>query len=121
MRTNRIEALSDGIFAIAMTVLVLGIQVPDGGGEAELSARLVTLGPQLDSYALSFVMLGVMWVGHHYQFQYICRADRGFLWLNLVFLLAVTFVPFATGVLGNYPGAPLAVFLYGGTVILGGT
>jgi uncharacterized membrane protein len=120
MPTNRLEALSDGVFSIAMTVLVLGIQVPDGGGEAELQAKLVLLWPKLASYALSFVMLGVLWVGHHYQFQYIRRTDRPLLWLNLLFLLAVTFLPFGTAVLGNYPGAPLAVLLYGATIVLGG-
>jgi uncharacterized membrane protein len=120
MPTTRIEALSDGVFSIAMTVLVLGIQVPDGGGEAELTARLLTLWPKFASYALSFVMLGVLWVGHHYQFQYIKRADRSLLWFNLLFLLAVTFLPFGTAVLGNYPRAPLAVLLYGATIVVGG-
>jgi uncharacterized membrane protein len=62
----------------------------------------------------------VLWVGHHYQFQYIERADRPLLWLNLLFLLAVTFLPFGTAVLGNYPRAPLAVVLYGATIVVGG-
>src|SRR5262249_31432195 len=107
-------------FSIAMTVLVLGIQVPDGGGEAELQAKLALLWPKFASYALSFVMLGVLWVGHHYQFQYIRRTDRPLLWLNLLFLLAVTFLPFGTAVLGTPPRAPLAVVLYGATIVGGG-
>jgi len=120
MPTNRVEALSDGVFAIAMTVLVLGIQVPDGGGADALSARLLSLWPKFASYALSFVMLGVLWIGHHFQFQYIRRTDRALLWWNLIFLLAVTFLPFATGVLGNYPRTRLAAVLYGSTVFVAG-
>jgi len=120
MPVNRVEALSDGVFAIAMTVLVLGIQVPEGGGDAGLVARLAALWPKFASYALSFVMLGVLWIGHHFQFQYIRRTDRTMLWLNLAFLLVVTFLPFATGVLGNYPRAPLAAVVYGSTVVAAG-
>ncbi|HMF42976.1 MAG TPA: TMEM175 family protein [Polyangia bacterium] len=120
MSPHRVQALADGVFAIAMTVLVLGIQVPEGGGAADLRARLWALGPRLASYVLSFVMLGVLWIGHHYQFHYIRRTDRALLWLNLVFLLAITFLPFSTGVLGNYFREPLAVVLYGSTVVLAG-
>jgi len=120
MSPQRVQALADGVFAIAMTVLVLGIQVPEGGAGAELRARLWELRPRLASYVLSFVMLGVLWVGHHYQFHYIRRADRALLWLNMVFLLAITFLPFGTGVLGNYFREPLAVALYGSTVVLAG-
>src|SRR5262252_5081595 len=101
MSAQRVQALADGVFAIAMTVLVLGIQVPEGGGGADLRARLWALGPRLASYVLSFVMLGVLWIGHHYQFHYIRRTDRALLWLNLVFLLAITFLPFSTGVLAG--------------------
>jgi uncharacterized membrane protein len=118
---GRVEALSDGVFAIAMTVLVLGLQVPEGGRSAELHARLWALWPKLASYTLSFVMLAVLWIGHHYQMHYIRRVNRPLLWLNLIFLLAITFLPFSTAVLGNYYREPLAVVLYGSTIVLGGT
>ncbi|MDB4953026.1 MAG: hypothetical protein JWO36_595 [Myxococcales bacterium] len=118
---SRLETLGDGVFAIAMTVLVLGIQVPDVSGPGALTAHLITLWPKLASYALSFVMLGVLWIGHYYQFQYIRRADRGLIWLNLFFLLAVTFLPFGAGVLGNSYQDWVAVLLYGGTILAAGT
>src|SRR5258706_3553335 len=117
---GRVETLSDGVFAIAMTVLVLGLQVPEGGHTPELRARLWALGPKLASYSLSFVMLGVLWIGHHYQMHYIRRVNRPLLWLNLFFLLSITFLPFSTAVLGNYYREPLAVVLYGSTVVVGG-
>jgi uncharacterized membrane protein len=117
---GRVEALSDGVFAIAMTILVLGLQVPESSTAPELRARLWALWPKLASYALSFVMLGVLWIGHHYQMHYIRRTNRALIWLNLVFLLAITFLPFSTAVLGNCYREPLAVAVYGGTVIVAG-
>jgi TMEM175 potassium channel family protein len=117
---NRIEALSDGVFAIAMTILVLNIQVPEGGGAEHLVARLGILWPKFASYGMSFVMLGVLWIGHHFQFHYIRRTDRPLLWINLVFLLAVTFLPFSTAVLANYYEAHVAVILYGSTLVVAG-
>jgi uncharacterized membrane protein len=120
MSVNRVEALSDGVFAIAMTVLVLGIRVPDGGGAVGLRAQLGVLWPKFASYTMSFVMLGVLWIGHHFQFQYIRRTDRPLLWYNLVFLLFITFLPFSTAVLGNYFDNAIAVALYGGTVMVSG-
>jgi uncharacterized membrane protein len=120
MSKHRVEALSDGVFAIAMTVLVLGLQVPEGGAGSELGARIAALWPKFASYVLSFIMLGVLWVGHHYQFHFIRKTDRGLLWLNLLFLLTVTFLPFGTAVLGNHFREPLAVVLYGGTIVVAG-
>jgi uncharacterized membrane protein len=120
---GRIEALSDGVFAIALTVLVLNIQIPesDPAGPAELAAKLALLWPKFASYVMSFIMLGVLWIGHHFQFIYVRRSDRILLWINLLFLLAITFLPFATGVLANYYRVPLAVLLYGGTLFVAGT
>jgi uncharacterized membrane protein len=118
---TRIEALSDGVFAIAMTVLVLNIQVPEGGGEVGLLEKLSALLPKFAAYATSFLMLGVLWIGHHFQFHYIRRTDRTLLWINLLFLLAITFLPFSTGVLANYYSAPAAILLYGGTLIVAGS
>ena len=120
MTTRRVEALSDGVFAIAMTVLVLGLQLPEGGADSELGARIAVLWLKFASYILSFIMLGVLWVGHHYQFHFIRRTDRGLLWLNLLFLLTVTFLPFGTAVLGDHFRESLAVALYGGTIVVAG-
>lgn len=117
----RLETLGDGVFAIAMTVLVLGIQVPDVSGPGALWASLTVLWPKFASYALSFVMLGVLWIGHYFQFNYIRRTDRKLIWLNLMFLLTVTFLPFGAGVLGNSYQDRVAVVLYGATILASGT
>jgi len=115
---NRIEALTDGVFAIAMTILVLGLELPRGTGE--LGARLWSLWPKLASYVLSFVMLGVLWIGHHYQLNHLRRVNRVAIWLNLWFLLAITFLPFGAAVLGAEYKNPGAVALYAGTILFAG-
>ena len=114
----RIETLTDGVFAIAMTVLVLDLKMPEGAGG--LGTRLWVLWPKLASYVLSFVMLGVLWIGHHYQLNHMRRTTRGLIWLNLWFLLATTFLPFGAAVLGAEYQDPWAVALYAGTVIFAG-
>ena len=116
----RLETLGDGVFAIAMTVLVLGIAVPNAP-EGKLWAQLVELWPKFASYALSFVMLGVLWIGHYYQFQYIKRLDRTLIWINLFLLLTVTFLPFCAGVLGNSYEDRVSVIIYGGSILASGS
>jgi uncharacterized membrane protein len=115
---NRIEALTDGVFAIAMTVIVLSLDLPRTGGS--LAHRLWQLGPKLASYVLSFVMLGVLWIGHHYQLNHLRQTNRMLIWLNLAFLLAITFLPFGAAVLGSESQNPGAVVLYAGTILLAG-
>jgi uncharacterized membrane protein len=110
----RIEALTDGIFATVMTVLVLGLKLPDANlPESGLATEIVKLSPNILAYAFSFVVLGVYWIGHHNQFHYIKQTDRVFLWVNIVFLLTIGFVPFSTSLLGVYPFSPTAVRVYG--------
>src|SRR3989475_9704435 len=110
----RIEALTDGIFATVMTVLVLGLSLPPAGlPELGLEGEIVNLSPHILAYAFSFVVLGVYWIGHHNQFHYIKRTDRVFLWVNIIFLLTIGFVPFSTSLLGEYPLSPTAVRVYG--------
>jgi uncharacterized membrane protein len=111
--TGRIQILSDGIFAIAMTVLVLDVRPPVVASDADLPAALAAMAPRFASYALSFIVLGVYWTGHHNTFSAIRRTDRAFLWLNIVFLGFVAFIPFTTSLLASYPGATLPVALYG--------
>lgn len=102
--TNRLETLTDGIFAIAMTLLVFGLSIPDPDRTppTQLLTKLGQLLPNVLSVIVSFVILGVVWVATHSQFQYIRRADHALIWLNLSFLLCVTLVPFSAGVLGRY-------------------
>jgi uncharacterized membrane protein len=111
---TRIEALTDGIFATVMTVLVLGLKVPATiPPGSSLESEIMTLSPDILAYAFSFVVLGVYWIGHHNQFHYIKRTDRVFLWINILFLLTIGFVPFSTSLLGVYPFSQTAVRIYG--------
>jgi len=121
--TTRIEALSDGVFAIAMTLMIFNIKVPQIPNErvtAELTRRLLDLWPHFLVYAISFVMLGVYWVGHHNQYHHIRRTNRVLLWINIALLLCVTLIPFSTALLGSYPTHQGAVVLYATNLILVG-
>ncbi len=123
LSTARIETLTDGVFAIVMTLLILEIHVPEiaeGLVDAELPTKLAELGPKLFSYALSFVILGVLWVGHHNQFYFIKRADRSLLWINILFLMFVAFIPFSAALLGEYGQNQLSVAIYGANLIVAG-
>jgi uncharacterized membrane protein len=117
----RIETLVDGVFAIAMTILVLELHAPEPAHALDLGASLVHLWPKVASYAVSFVILGTLWIGHHYQFHYIRRSNRALLWINLVFLLFVSFLPFATALVGSFPRDRVAVLVYGGTLMGAGS
>jgi uncharacterized membrane protein len=120
---SRIEALCDGVFAIAMTLMVFGIKVPTVAivsASDGLADALLALWPQFVTYAISFVMLGVFWIGHHNQFHYIRRTDRVLLWINIAFLMFVTAIPFSTQVLGQYRSQPAAVIFYAINLILVG-
>ena len=114
---SRIEALSDGIFAVAMTLLVLDIKPPAVIEAAALPRELLALWPRCLSYAVSFLMLGIYWVGQHKQFHLIRCADRTLLWINIVFLMTISFVPFSTALLSAYPLWPSAQTVYGANLI----
>jgi len=119
---TRIEALTDGIFAIAMTLMVFDIKVPTVAQMNQLNLRheLIQLWPRFLAYVISFVMLGVYWVGHHNQYHYIRRTDRPFLWINIFFLMGVSLIPFSTGLLGQFPEDRTAVGVYGLNLIMVG-
>jgi uncharacterized membrane protein len=120
---NRIEALSDGIFATVMTVLVLSLSVPVISGasrSSELMTDLVSLLPNIAGYIDSFVVIGVYWVGHHALFHFVRRTNRPLLWLNMMFLLSVGFIPFSTALIGRYPFLQIPVMIYGGNLIAAG-
>ncbi len=116
----RVEALSDGMFAVVLTLLVFELKVPqvEAPSTAALLAALAGLGPQALSYLLSFFALGNFWIAHRSQFHYVRRTDRVLLWINLLFFLFLTAVPFVTLFLAEYPGQPVAVVLYGGDLSL---
>jgi uncharacterized membrane protein len=120
---GRLEALADGVFAVAMTLLVLDLKVPPAGAAdapADLPRRLAALWPRVLAYVVSFLVLGVYWVGHHALMHYVRRADRPFLWLNLVWLLVITAVPFSASLLSEYHDQPAAVVVYCGNLTAAG-
>lgn len=116
---SRIEALTDGVFATLMTVLVLTLALPSGPGS--LIERLWSLRYNILTYAMSFIVLGVFWVGHHNQFHYIRGSNRVFLWLNVLFMMSVGLLPFSTSVLGSNFLRRSAVIIYGLNLILAGS
>jgi uncharacterized membrane protein len=123
MDTRRVEALADGVFAIAMTLLVLEVHVPELADPVTGATMLAALGrilPNVGGYVVSFIILGMIWIGHHNQFHFIRRVDRALLWINIFYLLCVAFVPFATAFLTRYPLRPASLLIYGGTLLLGG-
>jgi len=119
--TQRIEAFSDGVFAIAITLLIIEIGVPHVTAGDSLSKALGDLWPDYFAYVLSFVMIGIYWANHHSFFRLFVRTDHYFLVLNVLFLMAIAFLPFPTAVLGDYlhdsPHRDTAVRLYAGGLV----
>jgi len=112
LRTNRLEAFSDGVLAIVITIMVLELKAPDKLTVEELLRDV----PVLMSYLLSFVMVAIVWVNHHRVFQLTERVDTRVLWLNNHLLLWVSLTPFVTAVVGKNSELPLAAALYGGVM-----
>jgi uncharacterized membrane protein len=114
--SERIVAFSDAVIAVAITLLVLDLKLPEGTGEDELRTALSGLAHSIWCYVLSFVVIGILWMAHHAQFTYIRRVDGVLLWLNLFFLMAVALIPFVTSVLSD-SGGPLPTALYAGVLM----
>ena len=117
---SRLEALTDGIFAVSMTLLVLDLQFPPHVFDREASAwtALVALLVRLDDYVISFVVLCVFWLAHLRLLNRLREADVPFIWLNLAFLLLTTLVPALTALIGDNPTHPRAAILYGANLAL---
>ena len=116
METARLETFSDGVFAIAITLLVLLFDVPDLSEGRSLGHVLAHQWPQYASYAVSFVTIGIIWVNHHTLFRHIVRVDRVFLFINVLFLMCVAFIPYPTSVISRYvrtDDASAAAVMYG--------
>src|SRR5262249_58787470 len=104
-----------------MTLLVLDIKMPESvtyGSDIEVWRRIVGLEHAVASYAISFVMLSVYWIGHHLHFHFIERTDRGLLWINLYLLLCICLVPFTTDLVGDNVQLRLPALLYGTNLLL---
>jgi uncharacterized membrane protein len=114
---ERVAFFSDAVFAIAITLLVIDLTVPEQEMTgSQLSQELGRLGPKFFSFGLSFWVIGRFWIGHHLTFQYLRRWDLPMLWINLLLLACIAFLPFPTAVLGNHFALPLAARLYAATV-----
>ena len=110
---SRIEALSDGVFAIILTLLVLEIAVPKNLSSQSLHEVLSELRPTAVAWVISFLITGMYWVSHRDLFARVRVVNRDLVWLNLLFLLPASLIPFAASVLGEYPDEPIALHIYG--------
>jgi uncharacterized membrane protein len=119
--TARLETFADGVFAIAITLLVLEIRVPPAG-TTDLAGAILDQWPSFAAYVISFLTIGVMWVSHHQMFAVITRTTPTFLYLNVIFLLPVAFVPYPTALVAQHIQEPdartVAVLVYGAVSVL---
>jgi uncharacterized membrane protein len=113
MNKTRLEAFSDGVFAIIITIMVLELKIPHGTDWAALKPLL----PVFVSYVLSFIFLGIYWNNHHHLFQATPRINGKILWGNLHLLFWLSLIPFATGWMGENHFAPLPTALYGAVLL----
>ena len=116
MGKNRLEAFSDGVLAIIITIMVLELKVPHGADWASLS----NLMPVFLSYVLSFVYVGIYWNNHHHLLHAVKHVSGGVLWANLHLLFWLSLIPFVTGWMGENHFYPLPVALYGGVLVMAG-
>jgi uncharacterized membrane protein len=118
---DRIVSLTDAVLAIAMTLLVLEIVVPElsrSEAPTELPKRLLELLPDVWSYAISFIILGFIWISHDDRFHYIKRANRTLLWMTVFYLMFIAFIPFSTALIGAYGDQQISVIIYGINIII---
>jgi uncharacterized membrane protein len=117
---HRLESLADCVFAFAMTLLILDVKLPPpmpGQSNVALLERLAYLWPKLFTFAQSFLILGTIWVGHQALFHFVRHVDRIFIWLNIVFLMLISGLPFSTALLSEHHTQAAAVVVYCGNLI----
>jgi uncharacterized membrane protein len=113
--TSRVEAFSDGVIAIIVTLLIFEVRLPELPPHATSEAfsdALLSIAPKFGSFALSFAAVAIYWVNHHHFFSGVTRSDWKLLWLNNLLLFFLSIVPFTTAVLGDHLDQPLAIALY---------
>ncbi len=121
---ERLAALSDGIFAVAMTLLVLDLRTPAAEAihsERDLRQALIAISPRLLMFLLSFLTLGIFWVGQQTQLNHLARSDRSLSWIHLGFLFAVSITPFSTRLLAEFPSYRAALLAYWLNILLLGS
>jgi uncharacterized membrane protein len=114
---SRVLALSDGVFAIIITLLVLDVHVPELKPGQSLNDALAEVRPSLTAFVISFILAGMYWVGHRDVFALIRRTDRGLVWLNILYLLPLSLLPFGASLLGRFDQEPRALRIYGGLLV----
>ena len=118
MGTNRLESFSDGVIAVAITLLVLNIGVPGNDTGHSLVHDLGQQWPQYVAYAISFLTIGIIWINHHAMISRLREADHTILILNLLLLMTIGILPFATDLVATHRGKPLAAAIYSGCFML---
>jgi uncharacterized membrane protein len=120
VETGRVEAFSDGVFAIAITLLILAVGVDQALAKGRLEHQLLHLWPAYIAFAISFLTVGIMWVNHHQVFRHFSRVDRPLLLLNILLLMCISFTPFPTRVVAEHAqdaaDREAAAVLYGSTM-----
>jgi uncharacterized membrane protein len=122
--SSRILPFSDGVFAIAITLLAMQLDVPmlleESEAAGSLAARVLKLWPMFESFVISFLVIGVFWISHHRLFRLIRRYNTALIWLNILLLLCISFLPFSSELLGTHTGNEFAVVFYAGSIIVTG-
>ena len=116
LEKNRLEALIDGVFAVALTLLVLDLKLPDDlvlTSNDELWKYLLGLERHFVIYVISFIVIGMYWINHHIQFHFVLKTNRTLIWINLSYLLLISFLPFATDLIGDHQELMLPCEIYG--------
>lgn len=112
----RLEAFSDGVIAILITIMVIELHVPDALAERIDPKSLSTFLPTVAAYTLSFLVVGIMWVNHHHLLGTLQKVTRPILWLNVLLLFTMSFVPLSTAFFGEHPASSIAAATYGGVL-----
>lgn len=113
MTTGRIQSLTDAVYAIAMTILILNLKVPNVPIQPlALRRALLMMGPKFSNFIISFLLLAVFWSVHHRHFRFIKRADSKLLWINIGALIFVVLIPFSTSLYGDYGRLTLAALFF---------
>ena len=124
LSTSRLEAFSDGVIAVAITLLVLDLHVPSPTERGSLARHLFEQWPSFAAYLVSFLTIGVIWLNHHAMLRRFARADHSVLTLNVLLLMCIVVLPFSTSLMAAYLTAPaghLAAVIYGGSLSVLGT
>lgn len=114
---DRFMGFSDGVFAIAITLLILNIELPKSTGAAVGVHQFLGVWPDILSYVISFLVIGNYWIAHHGIFEDVDSYDRKLLWLNIIYLMFLAFIPFSTSLIGDFHGS-VPVIVYAGTITL---